>query len=112
VLGFTFKEDVPDLRNTGVARILEELSTFGITPLVADPMGDPELAMHEYRVTLSPLAELTELDALVLAVPHRAYRQMSASELFGRLHPRGVFIDVCSAIDRRLIPAGVTTWSL
>ncbi|MCB9727489.1 MAG: nucleotide sugar dehydrogenase [Deltaproteobacteria bacterium] len=112
VLGFTFKEDVPDLRNTGVARIMEELATFGVTPRFHDPLGDPELAMHEYGVTLGPLSELTELDALLLAVPHRAYREMDAEELFGRLNPGGVFIDVCSAIDRARIPAGITAWSL
>src|SRR5947209_7797754 len=71
ILGITFKEDVPDLRNSRVPDIVAELRQFGIAASVADPLADRAEAKREYGVELVPLGALTELDGLVLAVPHR-----------------------------------------
>src|SRR5690606_4309748 len=58
IFGLTFKENVPDLRNSKVPDIVAELGQFGVTPLVHDPLGDPEEARHEYGVTLAPWEEM------------------------------------------------------
>src|SRR6516225_5627181 len=71
VIGLTFKEEVPDLRNSRVPDILAELRSFGVNALVHDPMADREEALHEYGVKLVDLDAFKDLDALILAVPHR-----------------------------------------
>jgi UDP-N-acetyl-D-glucosamine/UDP-N-acetyl-D-galactosamine dehydrogenase len=112
VLGLTFKEDVPDLRNSRVPDILAELREFGIAALVADPLADPAAACHEYGVELVPFERLTGLDGLIFAVPHRVYREAGWGMLFRALATGGVFIDVKSAIPRESIPPTVRYWSL
>src|SRR5207248_9353242 len=71
VIGVTFKENVPDLRNSRVPDIVAELREFGIDPLVTDPLADPDGVHHEYGITLASFDELSELDGMILAVPHR-----------------------------------------
>lgn len=110
VCGLTFKEDVPDLRNSRVPDIVRELADFGIRPLVHDPHADPAEALAEYGVELRPLEELTSLDAMVLAVPHRAYREMGAS-LWGRVGEGGVVIDVKGTFDPAIVQ-GRLLWAL
>src|SRR5262252_2164593 len=112
ILGITFKEDVPDLRNSRVPDMIAELREFGIAALVSDPLADPAEAKREYGVELVPLADLTTLDGLVLAVPHRVLREGGWEKLFTALAPGGVFIDVKSAVDRGKVPGGVLYWSL
>ncbi|RWX57979.1 nucleotide sugar dehydrogenase, partial [Mesorhizobium sp. M4B.F.Ca.ET.089.01.1.1] len=73
VLGLTFKEDVPDLRNSRVFDLVRELRQFGIAPKVHDPFADAETARREYGETILPLDEINDLQALVLAVPHKHY---------------------------------------
>src|SRR5215469_13802657 len=82
IIGLTFKEEVPDLRNSRVPDILAELRSFGIHALVHDPMADWEEALHEYGVNLVDLKEFDQLDALVLAVPHRLVTDRGADYLF------------------------------
>ena len=72
VLGVTFKENVPDIRNTRVVDIVRELEDFGITVQLHDPMADGDLLQEEYGLTLTPLDKLQPADAVVLAVAHRA----------------------------------------
>ncbi len=112
IVGLTFKEDVPDLRNSRVPDIIAELSEFGITAAVHDPMADPGEAKHEYGVDLVPLETFRGLDGLVLAVPHRSLRDKGWNRLFDLLAPGGVLIDVKSAIDRKEVPNGFGYWSL
>jgi UDP-N-acetyl-D-glucosamine/UDP-N-acetyl-D-galactosamine dehydrogenase len=112
VIGITFKEDVPDLRNSRVPDILAELREFGITALVADPLADPSEAKREYGVELVPLEQITELDGLILAVPHRAFAGAGWAKLFAALTPGGVFIDVKSVVAREAVPPGAHYWSL
>ena len=73
VLGFTFKEDVPDLRKTRVIDVVRELEEYGVTALVHDPLADAAEAQREYGIVFQPLEALVELDAVILAVPHTAF---------------------------------------
>lgn len=112
ILGLTFKEDVPDLRNSRVPDIINELKQFGIQPIVHDQLGDPAEAMHEYGVELASLDQLRALDALVLAVSHKAYLEMPRAQLLSRVRAGGVFIDVKSVIDPASMERGINYWSL
>jgi UDP-N-acetyl-D-galactosamine dehydrogenase len=112
VLGLTFKPDVPDIRNTKVVDILRELLQFGIKPLVHDPLVDADDALRAYGVRVQPWSELQELDALVLAVPHRELLQKSPEELLAPLRQGGAFLDVKSAIGAERVRPDVQYWSL
>src|SRR5438105_10615705 len=112
ILGITFKENVPDLRNSRVPDIVAELRDFGIEPLIADPLADPAGVQHEYALTLVPFEQLSELDGLILAVPHRAYGGAGWEKVFAPLAPGGIFIDVKSAVSRDIVPPGMGYWSL
>ncbi|WP_373498086.1 nucleotide sugar dehydrogenase [Desulfococcus sp.] len=83
VLGLTFKEDVPDLRNTRVVDIVSELRDYGIEVRVHDPLADPEEALKYYGLTLCALEDLAGMDAVILAVMHRAYREMGLGGIAG-----------------------------
>ncbi|MEB3197484.1 MAG: nucleotide sugar dehydrogenase [Candidatus Sericytochromatia bacterium] len=111
VLGLTFKENVPDIRNSRVPDILAELQQYGITPLLHDPLAEADEVRHEYGLTLSPQEAFQDLDALVLAVPHRAYREQAAALLAG-VRPGGVVVDVKSMLAADTVPASLTYWSL
>jgi len=112
ILGLTFKEDVPDLRNSRVPEIVAELREFGIAALVADPLADPAEAKRQYDIDLRPLGTLTRLDGLILAVPHGVLGEGGWPRLFTSLVPGGVFVDVKSAIARDKVPSGIHYWSL
>jgi UDP-N-acetyl-D-galactosamine dehydrogenase len=114
VLGLTFKENCPDLRNSKVADVVRELKELGCEVSVHDPIANSHDAVHEYGVALTPWQELpTTADAVVAAVPHRSYLEMPLRELLSRLKSSGVFIDVKSAFDRSAITAaGFRMWRL
>jgi UDP-N-acetyl-D-galactosamine dehydrogenase len=111
ILGLTFKEDVPDLRNSRVPDIINELRQFGISPIVHDAVADAQAAVHEYAVELATDAELVNLDGMVLAVPHRHYLKQGPS-LATAIRSGGVLIDVKSALDEGVVPSSITYWSL
>ena len=111
VMGLTFKQDVPDIRNSKVPDILAELREYGIAALVSDPLADPAVAAHEYGIALSAPDELADLDALVLAVNHDAYLADPAA-LVARVRKGGVLIDVKSALDRTVLSEELVYWSL
>jgi UDP-N-acetyl-D-galactosamine dehydrogenase len=111
ILGLTFKENVPDLRNSRVPDIIRELGLFGIVPTVCDPHADAADARHEYGLTLGDSTALRDLDAMVLAVPHREYLG-NEKKLLAMLRPDGVLIDVRSALAPSRMPAGLNYWSL
>lgn len=111
VLGLTFKQDVPDIRNSKVPDILAELREYGIAALVSDPLADPAAAAHEYGIALSPPEALVQLDALVLAVNHAAY-VADPADLIARVREGGVLVDVKSALDRTSLPDELIYWSL
>jgi UDP-N-acetyl-D-glucosamine/UDP-N-acetyl-D-galactosamine dehydrogenase len=112
ILGLTFKENVPDLRNSKVPDIVTELREFHIDVLVHDPMANADEARHELGLELTDLSAFHDLDGLVLAVSHDTYRNRPQSELLAMLKPNGVMIDVKSVIDASTLPAGMAYWSL
>ena len=112
ILGLTFKENVADLRNSRVPDIVRELGQFGIQPFVHDPLCAPDDALHEYGITLCELEELTNLDGLILAVPHAEYLDAGPANIAERLRPGGVLVDVKSVIAPGSVPPGVHYWSL
>lgn len=111
VLGLTFKEDVPDLRNSKVPDIVAELREFGIEPLIHDPLAAPDEASHEYDLELSELAAFHDLDGLVLAVNHAEYLARAAA-LSEMVADGGILIDVKSVLDPAEIPDRLLYWSL
>ena len=112
ILGITFKENVPDLRNSRVPDIIVELREFGIEPMISDPHADAEMVRHEYALDLTPLKMLTNLDALIVAVPHRTYAEQGWGQFIRRIAPGGICVDVKSAIPRDYIPQEIRYWSL
>ena len=114
VLGLTFKENCPDLRNSKVADVIRELKELGCLVSVHDPLADSRDAFHHYGVALTPWEELPiDVDAVVAAVPHRSYLMMPLAHLVSRLKRNGVFIDVKSVFDRdALVDSGFRTWRL
>jgi UDP-N-acetyl-D-galactosamine dehydrogenase len=112
ILGLTFKEDVPDLRNSKIPDIVKELVDFGVTPLVHDPMGDPAEAREEYGIELCPFERLSQLDALIVAVAHKQYVELGQKALCGLLRDRGVLIDVKSVLEPTRCERGIAYWSL
>jgi len=112
IVGLTFKEEVPDLRNSRVPDIIAELRSYGIHALVHDPMANKGEALHEYGVELVDIEAFEKLDGLILAVPHSVVTDRGARFLCDRLAPGGVFVDVKTAFSRNAVPANVTYWSL
>lgn len=115
ILGFTFKENVPDLRNTRVVDLISELRDYGAEVIVNDAMAIPAEALAEYGVSLSPLEDLRDLDALILAVGHDAYKSLSPERI------KSFFADSSAAIvlDARgffdpaaMRAAGIDLWRL
>ncbi len=84
ILGITFKEDVPDLRNTKVVDIIDELKDYGVNVLVSDPLADPDEAQSYYDIQLQPLEKIENLDAVILAVMHQVYRDSGLAGIAGR----------------------------
>jgi UDP-N-acetyl-D-galactosamine dehydrogenase len=113
VLGLTFKENVPDTRNSKVVDIVRELASFGLEVQVADPLAIPDEAEHEYGLKLTPLDRMAPADAVVLAVAHESY-VAGGWPLVQRLLAggSGVVIDVKGTLDRTATPAGVDLWRL
>jgi len=111
ILGLTFKENVPDLRNSRVPDIVTELKSFGVVPLVHDPHADPEEAKHEYGIDVVPLEDLRDLDGAVLAVAHRSFARQGFERLLAGVKRGGVVVDVKSALPRDGV-AGLEVWSL
>lgn len=112
VLGVTFKENVVDIRNSRVPDIVRELREFGIDPMVHDPLADSDAVHHEYGIDLVPFEALQELEALVLAVPHREFASLNGERISELLCPKGVVVDVKSMLSREEVPASLTYWSL
>jgi UDP-N-acetyl-D-galactosamine dehydrogenase len=113
VLGLTFKEDCPDLRNSKVIDVIRELESYGMEAVVHDPLASHEEALEEYGITLKAWDKLPVADALVLAVAHQHYRGMPVSELLAKAREDGCVIDVKATLDRDAIAqAGRRLWQL
>ena len=115
ILGFTFKENVPDLRNTRVVDVVRELEDYGVKVLVSDAEADPAEALHEYGQQLVPQSELKELDALILAVGHSAYANLSPAGIKALFAApdNAVVLDVKSFFNTAdMRAAGIDYWRL
>lgn len=114
VLGLTFKENVPDLRNSKVPDIIHELREYGVQVLVHDPIAEPEEAVAEYGIHLQQWDDLKNVDGVIVAVAHRAYAEMNLQELLKPLRDQraGVVIDVKSLLDRTKLSSSLKYWRL
>jgi UDP-N-acetyl-D-galactosamine dehydrogenase len=113
VLGLTFKENVPDLRNSRVIDVVGELQSYGMRVHVHDPVADPAEAQHEYGIALSSWDALPRCEALVAAVAHRALRARPVDDVVAKLAPGGLFVDVkCQADAHALRARGINVWRL
>ena len=114
LLGLTFKENVPDLRNSRVEDIIHELADYHVNVLVHDPLADPEEARREYGVELLPLADLRDLDALILAVSHAEFAQLDAERIAAMFkNPAdGIVIDVKGFLDKDSLSRQFDYWRL
>ncbi len=113
VLGLTFKENCPDLRNSRVIDVINELRAYGINVHVHDPIADPSEARRHYGIELERWADLPVAAAMVAAVPHQAYLAKSPDEFFAKLKPGAVVSDVKSQLDcAAFAKAGFRLWRL
>ena len=114
VLGLTFKENVPDLRNSRVPDIIRELREYGVQVLVHDPIAQPEEAFEEYGIHLSQWGDLKDIDGMIVAVAHRKYTDMGLQKLLKPLRSQqeGVVIDVKCLLDQEKLPKTLKYWRL
>ncbi len=113
VLGLTFKENVPDLRNSRVIDVIHELKSYGMNVLVHDPVTTPDEARHEYGVELVSWEELPVCDAMILAVAHRQFLSLPAATLASKIRKNGCFMDVKAQFDQTALQAeGLRVWRL
>lgn len=113
VLGITFKENCPDLRNSKVIDLIGELRSFGMRVHVHDPVAHAAEAMHEYGIELKPWSALPQASAIVAAVAHQTLVARPVDDLMDKLVPGGVFVDVkCKADAAALASRGVHVWRL
>jgi UDP-N-acetyl-D-galactosamine dehydrogenase len=113
VLGLTFKEDVPDLRNSKVVDIIRELHEFGVETYVHDPAASKDDALHEYGIRLCEWEDLPAADATILAVAHKRFLDYSAADYVRKIVRNGCFIDVKSVFDpAEFRRAGLRVWRL
>ena len=113
ILGLTFKENVPDTRNSRVVDIVRELESFGLKVQVHDPLASPEDAKHEYGLTITELGALRPADAVILAVAHGSYIE-GGWPLIQKLliDGSGLVFDIKMKLDRGQKPDGVELWRL
>lgn len=116
VLGFTFKENCPDTRNTKIIDIVRELQEYGINPMITDPVADREEAAREYGVAFVEEAAIKEMDAVILAVSHKEYEDITMKQLDGMYAGNGkrkVLVDIKGMLDRAAYEkAGYLYWRL
>ncbi|CAG1017288.1 UDP-N-acetyl-D-galactosamine dehydrogenase [Burkholderiaceae bacterium] len=113
VLGLTFKENCPDLRNSKVIDVIHELQSYGLVVHVHDPVAAASEAKHEYGVELESWEQLPRAGAIVAAVAHKALLDRPVEELLDKLAPSGVYVDVkCAADPEALRARGIHVWRL
>ena len=113
VLGLTFKENCPDIRNSRVIDVIHELSSYGLAVHVHDPIADAAEVLREYGVETTPWEALPRARAIVAAVAHREYRGRPPGDYAAKLEPGGLFVDVKCQTDASALRAlGVNVWRL
>ena len=115
ILGFTFKENCPDTRNTKVIDIYRELQEYGITPIVADPVADADEARRLYGIQFADMNTVENMDAVILAVSHEHFRELDVADFdkfYAGTHKK-VLVDVKSMLDKAaFLNAGYVYWRL
>lgn len=104
ILGFTFKENCPDTRNTKVIDIYNELGEYGITPVVVDPAADADEAGQLYGITFETMDAVRDMDAVIVAVAHSQFLTLTKDEISGFYNPahgKKVFMDIKGLFDRK-----------
>lgn len=99
ILGITFKENCPDIRNTRVIDIISELKRFGVLTYVHDPLANREEVLEEYGIELVDWEQLPRVNALVLAVAHDKYRSFESQAYADKLSPSGILMDIKSILE-------------
>jgi UDP-N-acetyl-D-galactosamine dehydrogenase len=113
VLGLTFKENVPDTRNSRVIDVIRELQSFGANVFVHDPIANPREAEHEYGISLTAWKDLPKAAAMVAAVAHRELKNRPLDDFVAKLAPNGIYVDVKSQADAAALRArGIEVWRL
>ena len=113
VLGLTFKENCPDLRNSRVIDVIHELISYGIEVHVHDPVPDQHEAIHEYGVTLETWEQLPQSDALIVAVSHKEFAAKPLADYKAKMSSKGVLVDVKAIFDPQAVKAaGIPFWRL
>jgi UDP-N-acetyl-D-galactosamine dehydrogenase len=113
VLGLTFKEDCPDLRNSKVIDVVRELESYGARVVVHDPIADAAEARHEYGVELVAWEDLPRAAAMVAAVAHRKFKEQPATDFVRKLLPEGIVTDVKCMLDKTALSAhNISVWRL
>lgn len=113
VLGLTFKENVPDLRNSRVIDVIHELQSYGVSVQVHDPVTSPAEAHEEYGIDIVPWERLPVADAIIIAVAHREFLRRDIADYRSKLVPNGCFIDVKAHFDPAVLrAAGLKVWRL
>lgn len=113
VLGLTFKENCPDLRNSRVIDVIRELQGYGIDVVVHDPIADADEAYKEYGLALTPWEDLPKANAIVAAVAHQRFKDKALSDYLDKIHTGGCVIDIKAQFDPRAVQAaGLTIWRL
>ncbi len=113
IFGFTFKEDCPDIRNSKVKDLVDELKSYGVEVLIHDPIADRAETEHEYGLSLHSDEELSQLDAVVLAVAHSAYKKRAPQDWLAKLRAPGLVVDVKSILRADFFAkSGMAYWCL
>ena len=113
VLGVTFKEDCPDLRNTKVPDIINHLTSYGCNTVVSDPFADKNVAKEYYDIDFLRLEKIQKNDAIILAVGHGEYSRVSVEEWEAKFNQKGVFIDVKSVYEKDFfLSTSISHWRL
>ncbi|MDB5795720.1 MAG: GDP-mannose dehydrogenase, partial [Noviherbaspirillum sp.] len=113
VLGLTFKENCPDIRNSKVADMIAELKSYGVDVYVHDPLADAGEARHEYGLELTPWDDLPRAHAIISAVSHREITSRPLSDLQSKVMENGCVIDIKSQLDAKALrEAGLSVWRL
>lgn len=113
ILGLTFKEDCADLRNSRVIDIVTELESYGLTPMIHDPLADEKEAKDVFGITLSSWERLNRLDAIVIAVGHSIYKKTLLKNYLNKLNSGGCIVDVKAILEfSEVEKSGIQYWRL
>jgi UDP-N-acetyl-D-galactosamine dehydrogenase len=113
VLGLTFKENCPDLRNSKVAELIDELKSYGVELHIHDPVADAKEARHEYGIELESWESLPRAEAIIVAVSHQEFIEKPISDFQSKVIEKGCFIDVKSQFDQEVLKKmGLSVWRL